>query len=208
MNRFFNSDSPFMQGLSWIVDLVILNLLTLLLSLPVITFGAAFSALYQSLERLGRDEGNIYSGYFHAFRLHFKRSTLIWIILLAALAAIVISISFYWNADLKGFTVLAIAALIVWLLTYVWAFPVLVKTDGSIAVLLRKSFFYGLRYLPITIALIVIHLLPIILMLYPEVWVKMSFAMILIWFSLVAEITRRIAAKVTKDYTQENSTKA
>ena len=39
--RIFNADSPLMEGLSKITDLVILNLVVLVCCLPVFTAGAA-----------------------------------------------------------------------------------------------------------------------------------------------------------------------
>lgn len=199
MERFFNSDSPFMKVSSWIVDLIVLNLLTLLVSLPVITFGAAYSALYQSLERLSRDEGNIYSGYFQSFRTHFRQATYTWVVLLAAFFVIVTSFYFYWNAGIKVLTVFVIAALIVWLAIFVWVFPLLTKSKKAFPQLLREAFFAGIGYFPKTILMIVLHLLPVILLLYPAVFVKSSFVLILIWFSLVGDVSRRIVNKVIKE---------
>ena len=49
MRRLFDPDSPVMSALSSLMDFFVLSLLTLMCSLPVITAGAAWCALYGSM---------------------------------------------------------------------------------------------------------------------------------------------------------------
>ena len=63
MGKLFNLDSPVMQGLSKVADLIVLNLMTVLCSLPVITAGAARAALYDAVTRMLQDEGRLYSSF-------------------------------------------------------------------------------------------------------------------------------------------------
>jgi len=67
--------------LSTLGDLFILNVLTILCSLPIFTFGAAFSSMYQIvLKIVKKEEGHIVPAYFAAFRENFRKSTIIWLI--------------------------------------------------------------------------------------------------------------------------------
>ena len=52
MGRFFNLDSPLMTFLSKMADLMILNLLTLICCIPIITAGDAMTALYYMTVKL------------------------------------------------------------------------------------------------------------------------------------------------------------
>ncbi|MBQ6583180.1 MAG: YesL family protein [Mogibacterium sp.] len=54
MDRIFNADNPVMKFLSRLVDLVVLNVLALLASLPVVTFGASMTALNNVLIHMKR----------------------------------------------------------------------------------------------------------------------------------------------------------
>ena len=56
MRRFFDMDNPLWQALSVVTDMVILNLLTLLCCVPVITSGAAFTAMNDVVIRILRQE--------------------------------------------------------------------------------------------------------------------------------------------------------
>ena len=45
MGKFFNLDSPLMSGLSKLADLIWLNILAFICSIPIITIGASMTAL-------------------------------------------------------------------------------------------------------------------------------------------------------------------
>ena len=59
----FEEGSPFQGFLNKVTDLLILNLVTLLLCLPVITAGAALTAMHYVLLKMGREEEVIRCGF-------------------------------------------------------------------------------------------------------------------------------------------------
>ena len=82
--RIFNADSPLMEGLSKITDLVILNLVVLVCCLPVITAGAALTGMHYVLLKMVRnEEGYIVRSYFKSFKQNFLQATGMWMIFLA-----------------------------------------------------------------------------------------------------------------------------
>lgn len=81
--KFLNIDSPFMQVMNKVADLMILNLLTVVCMIPLITAGAALTAMHYQVLKIVRDEEcYVVKGYFKAFRENFVQSTAIWLILL------------------------------------------------------------------------------------------------------------------------------
>ncbi len=73
--------------LTAVIDVVWLGLLWLLCSLPLLTLGAASTALYYSMVKCVRHErGHATSAFFRAFRQNFRQATLLWLGCLAALA--------------------------------------------------------------------------------------------------------------------------
>ena len=85
LNRIFDMNNPLMRALGAICDLLVLNLLTALCCLPVVTAGAALSALFDVLLRIVRsEETGIIGSYFRAFRSNFKKGTLLGLVFLAA----------------------------------------------------------------------------------------------------------------------------
>ncbi|MBP5529965.1 MAG: YesL family protein [Lachnospiraceae bacterium] len=97
----FKFDSPVMQFMGKVADMIILNLLTLVLSIPIVTFGAAYTAKYYvSMKIVRGDEGTLFKPYFKAFKENFRQSTLIWMIQLVIL--VLLGLDWIWLYG-KGF---------------------------------------------------------------------------------------------------------
>lgn len=75
----FSTEGKLAAVLNRIGDLIVLNLLTLICMIPVITAGAAFTALYEiTMKMVKNEEGPVISSFFRAFGSNFKKSTIIW----------------------------------------------------------------------------------------------------------------------------------
>ena len=84
MRWIFDIENPVMHYIIKIFDCMCLSVLWLICSLPVLTAGAASTALYVTVYRyIRKEEGTMFRTYFGAFRENWKRSTLVWLVLLA-----------------------------------------------------------------------------------------------------------------------------
>jgi len=84
----FSTESRFYLISSRIGACVLLSMLWLLASLPIVTMGAATSALYYcAVKNLRKDEGSIIHNFFGAFRSDFRQSTVVILIFLLLSAA-------------------------------------------------------------------------------------------------------------------------
>ena len=91
MRNFFSLDNPVMRFLDTMADLIILNILFIVCSIPIITLGASATAMcYVTLKMRDGEEGSVFRNFFRAFRQNFVQATLIWIIL-AALAGFLLA---------------------------------------------------------------------------------------------------------------------
>ena len=85
MRRFFDMDNPLWQALNVVSDMIVLNLLTLLCCVPVITSGAAFTAMNDVVIRILRqEESGILKNYGKAFRQNVKMGICFGLILIIA----------------------------------------------------------------------------------------------------------------------------
>ncbi|MBQ4303097.1 MAG: YesL family protein, partial [Lachnospiraceae bacterium] len=83
--HFFDPDSPLMNGLSRMTDLVLLNLITLAACLPVVTAGASLTAMHYVLLKMVRgEEGYVARDWLKSFKQNFREASLIWLLFLAA----------------------------------------------------------------------------------------------------------------------------
>ena len=87
--RFNLMDNVITRALSKICDMICLNVLWVICSIPIVTIGASTTALYTVMLKMVRnEEGYIFRGFFKAFKENFKQSTIIWLIV-AALGGLV-----------------------------------------------------------------------------------------------------------------------
>ena len=80
MGKLFSYDSGVVQFLIFFVDGVIISFLWLLCCIPIITAGAATSALYYAVNKvIVNERSHIWREYWGSFRSNFKQATLAWI---------------------------------------------------------------------------------------------------------------------------------
>ena len=72
--KFFNLDSPVMQALGKMADLMWLNILTLICCIPVVTVGASLTAMhYMALKIVRNEECYITKGFLSPLRKTLSR---------------------------------------------------------------------------------------------------------------------------------------
>lgn len=148
-------DSPLMRFLTKIADLMVLNILFCVTSIPLITIGASWTALYSVTLKMVRDEeGSVSRSYFRSFRQNFRQATLLWLGVLVVLALLVLDIRV-----LNGMTggtapgllrvgVEILALLGIMVLQYL--FPSLARFEASLADTLKNACMMALAHLPKT----------------------------------------------------------
>lgn len=76
--RFLSYDSPFMTKFRHLVDYIFLGLLWMLVSIPVVTFGAASTAaLYTAEKAIWLEENKLLVTFWQCFRREFKQATVL-----------------------------------------------------------------------------------------------------------------------------------
>ena len=203
MSRGFNFEGPIFSGLSRFMDLLWLNVLYVICCIPVITIGAATTALYYVTLKMAKDEeGYITKSFFKSFFQNFKQATLIWLMYLAIII-VVVSDFVIVSRDMLGGVIGAggvknvilvasgiIALIIVFTLIYV--FPILAQFDNTIKNTIRNAFLISIRHLPYTVLFIIVIAAPVVLMYFSGI----AFILIFIIFSLVAYINSKFFNKI------------
>ncbi len=204
----FSPDSKIMQALTRICDLVLLNLLFLLTCLPIFTMGAASAALYDMCFRMYTDEeGGIFLGYFRAFGRNFRQSTPIFLLLL--LIAAVAGFDFYLfalqEAPLSYLAILALPILALTAMTYGYAFPLVSQFDNSMGCTLKNALLLAVAYLPRTLCVTALNILPLLLLLRPDVFFDIGIMWVVIYFSATAYVNALILRKVFAPLAQKDT---
>lgn len=200
MPAIFSPDSKFIQAISRISDLVILNILFLITCVPLFTIGASLTALYTVSFKLGTDkeEGTV-RPYLRAFRESFKQSTVLWLILaLFGAAMIANTLLAYSYSGVLGYTYLVFIGLFFLLLMIAaYVFPLVSQFWNDNTAVLKNALLLSIGYLPRTIVMVVLNVLPFAMFL-SSMYLFFYCAMIwvLIYFSAAAYLNASILRKV------------
>lgn len=198
----FNLDSPLMQFLTKITDLIILNVLYLVCCIPVVTIGAATTALYTvALKAAKNEESYIVRSFFRALKDNFKIGTLSWLIVFVA--GMVLWMDFQilpgMAAPLRQiFQVLTLSLALLYLITVLYLFPYIARFENTLSCSFKNAFFLAIAHLPYTMLLAAITVLAFLATMYVDFKIT-GFLWIVIGFSGLTYINsiffRKIFAK-------------
>lgn len=169
-----------MRALSTLASLVLLNLLWFLCSLPLFTIGSAISALYDCVFRLDRGESAGWKAFFQSFRTNFRRSTVLWLIVLLVFGILCLDFhAMLVNAwPMRSFLLAGIPAVAIFAaipLPYLF----LPSQIEGLFTSIRSSFLLSIRYLPRTIMILALWLIPFLwLLLFPFSFWRLAW----VWF--------------------------
>lgn len=184
-------------------DLIILNILILICSLPIITIGTAITTGYDICLRIVRNEQpSVIKLFFPKFKVNFKSSFKLWLL---ALSVILISIADFsigtyfpqlnLICKLAGSIQLFILCLIL-----LYAFPLTARYENSLKATIKNSIIFAIYYLPYTIFMFLISISPIIMFSLPNLSFKaystMQALFFIIWIALIIFINSFIVNKL------------
>lgn len=203
MSRVFNFEGPVFTFLSRLADLFWLNLLFIVCCIPVITIGAATTALYYVTLKMAKDEeGYITRSYFKSFKENFMQATVIWIGFLVLGIIMIMDLRIvnggnvaevFSSPALGNVIMVAVFVMgVVFLMTGTYVFPILAQFDNTTRNTVKNAFLISIRHLPYTIGMLIITALPIALIwFFPAL-----FILVLIMFSATAYFNSKIFNKI------------
>jgi len=150
MRDFFSLDGPFNKYGGMLADTMILSLLWIVCSIPIITIGAANSALfYVTTRRIAEREGYITRDFFHAFKVNFVRSTQLWLLSLVIIFITIINILNMGALGNMSVVLLPLQLLILLQLSFisVFAYPVTARFDMGFKQTLKSCFYMANRHM-------------------------------------------------------------
>ena len=197
--KIFAIDSPFMNLLSKISNLLILNLITVVMCIPVITAGAAFTANhYVCLKIVRGHETSIFKQFFHSFKDNFKQSTIIWLMFVGILIFLGYDFMIMYENPSKMSTFVfggLIAFLLILFFGGCMVFPIQAKFYNKISVTIKTAFVFSFRHFFRTLIFLVLKLVPLVLLLLGNIGI-MAFPLILCFcFSLPAYVGAKMYDK-------------
>ena len=197
MHGIFDYDGFVFRLLNLMYCLIIANLLWVVFSIPIFTVGASTTALFSVIGKIAREEGvHIFRDFMKSFRMKFRQSTFMWLILFAAGIGIYFNIkNIYVYGKISGaIFALQMAALIELIIIFIYIFPLISAYNMKLKELIRISFIIGNRFILHTL-LCMASFLAVIFMIY-----KVSSVFILALMSIYAYSCYYIMRPVFKKF--------
>lgn len=201
--KFFSVDSPLYRVLSKFLDVIKLNFLWILFSIPLITIGAStVAAMSVALKMVDDEEGYIGRGFFKAFKENWKQGTALWLITAAAAYAIYLDFQFF--EALEGnpilFLIIGIVSIVLAVSALLYSYPLTARYENTLFRIINNSIDITRKYVGRTILLAVILCVEFILFQYNA---TMLFFGILLgpgfMIFTVASFSKRIFLLIEKD---------
>ena len=186
--RFFSNDSVWGQIMTRAWILIGANIMFVLSSLPIVTAGPAFAALYHVMLRTLRSDGEIspLKEFWKGFKGNFRQALVYWLIVLALVLVGVLDIRFsvYMGGILTWFKygIYLIGGSLLILTSFL--FPVMAAFGDSLRGLVRNAFYFIGKNPVRALLIALINAAPIVwtymdlqrLPLYSFIWVTLGFS--------------------------------
>ncbi|MGN1158640.1 MAG: YesL family protein [Lachnospiraceae bacterium] len=164
--KFFSVESPLYRTLCKFTDLVKLNLLWLLFSLPIITIGVStVAAMSVALKMVDDEEGYFLKGFLKAFRENWKQGTVLELITIAACYAIYLDFQLFEAVPGNpiGFLIVGIIASFLTIVTLVYAYPLVARYENTLFRTLQNSISISKQYFGRTLLMVFAVFLEVLL---------------------------------------------
>lgn len=213
ISRLFGNDSLFGRIFGVIGDMIAVNLLFLLCSIPIITFGASFTSMYYALLRRRKyGDSFLFRDFFSSFRQNFRQSTLSWGIVVILIIVFSADLGMFGPNGIYPFTplyYLFLVLAVIFTITAMFVFPVIATFQNTLKNLWVQAFFIAARNLPAALGILILNVVPLYLSLTtpsPQVFYTVLFLWIAFGFGVVAWVNSFLFYRMFTPYLTDEDT--
>ena len=167
--KFFSVDGALYKFLSRLWDMVKLNFMWLLFSLPVVTVGAATVAAYSvTLKMVDEQEGYVARQFVKAFKENWRQGIPMGLLALFCSYAVYLDFELQRVAagDSTMFLIFGIVAAFVFGMSFIYAFPLSARYENTLIGTLKNSVNIATRYFARTLLLVAVLAVEVIVFIF------------------------------------------
>lgn len=197
-----SNDSPFGRLMTKVGIIICANLMFILFSLPVVTIGASFTALYRVMFKTLRSGGvtNPFKQFWIGFKTNFLQSTIVWVVFVVLMVLLYFDVRICANAGppISFFQYGAYAVALVLALVLIYTFPSIAAFEGKIKDHIRNAIYFSFHkpwFIPVNLFF---HIFPLYLTYSdPHLMPLYAFCWFFFGFGAIVMLTARL---LIKDY--------
>ncbi len=160
MDRFFDANNPVMKFLSRLVDMAVLNLMTIAFMIPVVTAGASITAMNNVLIHLVRkDETYVWKMFLTSFKQNLKQGIGLGILFTAIFAVAGLELMMLHSIDAKSSTMFMIIITVIGLCVFavgIYTFALLSRFENTVRGTLVNAVSLALGHIPRTLGMLAV----------------------------------------------------
>lgn len=209
--RFLSNESLIGHFFGKAFDIIILNMLFILCSIPVITIGASYSAMYYAFfKKMREKDSSVSKTFFEGFKTNFKQATLAWLSVVLLIIILSVDIWMFGPTGMMSFTpfyylLIIISCIIAFTIMYL--FPIISIFKNTLKNLVIFSFFFAAKNILFTILIAFLNTFPLffiftnlnLFFFYFSIWIAFG-------FGLIAFINSLLFIKLFESYLSSNNT--
>lgn len=184
MGEVFNIDNKFFSTISKIVDCIFVTILWIVCCIPVVTIGAATTALYHTVYKtIAQGEGYVFIEFMHSFKSNFRQSSIVWGIMLVVGAFLGMDAYLTWQLKAAGDAVgnifyFIILFLIIEFLVFTYAFPYIARFQDDSKKIIKNALFLALgnplktilMLITCVVAVYLVYVIPLLVIVAPALY--------------------------------------
>ncbi len=208
MNRiggFLGNDSTFGRLMTKVGTVIAANILFAVCSIPVVTIGAAWKALYHTIFSMTESEDaiNPFKTFLQGFRKNFVRTTLYWLVFagIMLLGYMDIQVCMQMSGGIQYLFAGIVAVMLIVLVIGLYLFPLLAVYSGRLTDMVKRSIYFAINR-PLQLGVILLlHIIPVVLYCLDEVN-RPTYAFIgaFFGFGVIALITGKLLKTQIRKY--------
>lgn len=199
-------EGKFFRSLQNLVDAFLLGLLWIICCIPIVTIGAASTALYYTVHKsLRQNRGYTFKCFFASFKNNFKQSTISWLVVLAVSAVLFVDMGIFEYYLIEGASwgwayylfLISFIGVMVW---SVYLFAYIARFENGIVASFKNAAIFAIVNIRFSLLIIVVMVLIGVVFFYAT-------PALIILPSLVCMVFNRILEHVFRKYMTEEDEK-
>ena len=160
MNGLFSTDGPIFRAMSDLLSLFLINILTIVCCLPVVTAGAAFCSMHYCVMKIqDGEDANVISMFFEQFKVNFKSITPVWLVYLGTgvlLGFFFRTVSLNQTQVSNPVLVILYVLIAVYVAMFAWLFPMAARFENSAVAKIKNAILMTVGAFPQTVGMVAI----------------------------------------------------
>lgn len=201
--KFFSVDSALYRFINKFLDVLKLNFMWILFSLPIVTIGAStVAAMSVALKMTDDEEGYIGRQFIKAFKENWKQGTILWLITIVAVYAIYLDFQLFEAVEGNPimFLIIGIVSIAIVIVALLYSYPLLARYENTLFNTIQNSIEISKKYFGKTLLLVLILAFEVLVFQFNTT--MLFFGIIIgpgIYIFTIAGMSKRIFQEIEKE---------